>query len=140
MKRLIFISRTGYYNWVREYLSKKYQLKTNPVMNYNQHTFACFILAALLFSCSKNDDPKPDNDADPKTILLTEKGKALIKADNTFGIKLFKNLNDLSSAEANIIISPLSISMALGMTYNGANGETEAIIFLGKIMEPKYEE
>lgn len=94
-------------------------------MNYIQHTFACFILAALLFSCSKNDDAKPENDAYPQQILLTEKGKALVKADNTFGIKLFKNLNDLSGADDNIIISPLSISMALGMTYNGANGETK---------------
>jgi serine protease inhibitor len=94
-------------------------------MNYIQHTFACVILSALLFSCSKNDDTKTDNDANPQQIVLTEKGKALIKADNTFGIKLFKNLNDLSAADSNIIISPLSISMALGMTYNGANGETK---------------
>ena len=30
------------------------------------------------------------------------------------------------SASGNVVVSPLSVSLALGMTYNGAAGETEA--------------
>jgi serine protease inhibitor len=42
---------------------------------------------------------------------------------NDFGLKLFKKLSDQGTGD-NIIISPLSVSLALTMTYNGAEGET----------------
>ena len=42
---------------------------------------------------------------------------------NDFGLKLFKHLNE-QNTEGNIIISPLSVSMALTMVYNGSEGET----------------
>ncbi|TEU04523.1 MAG: hypothetical protein E3J22_06970 [Candidatus Aminicenantes bacterium] len=41
-----------------------------------------------------------------------------------FGIKLFKELIKQDS-ESNIFILPLSVSIALTMTYNGGAGETE---------------
>jgi len=85
-----------------------------------------FLVAAMLVTgCSKNHEPEPASNDYQQKIFLTEKGKALVQADNTFGIKLFKNLNEISEGDGNIIISPLSISIALGMTYNGANGGTE---------------
>jgi len=45
----------------------------------------------------------------------------IIKADKTFDIELFREAYTLSE-EGNIMISPLSVSYALGMTYNGAAG------------------
>ena len=51
--------------------------------------------------------------------------KELIDAFNKFGIKLFKEINEVETEERNIFISPLSVSMALGMTYNGARDSTE---------------
>jgi serine protease inhibitor len=48
----------------------------------------------------------------------------IISANTRFGFKLFKEIVE-QEGEKNIFISPLSVSIALAMTYNGAAGETE---------------
>jgi len=48
---------------------------------------------------------------------------AIVTADNTFGLKLFQNLN--SSATGNVAIAPISVAMALQIVYNGAGGVTQ---------------
>ena len=48
----------------------------------------------------------------------------LIEADNAFGVKLLRTVHAGEDPGANIFISPLSVAMALGMTYNGAAGTT----------------
>jgi serpin B len=55
---------------------------------------------------------------------LTLLEKQLVESDNRFGFKLFKEIVE-AEPDANIFISPLSVSMALGMTLNGADGETQ---------------
>lgn len=45
--------------------------------------------------------------------------------DNEFALKLFKKMA-VSSSDSNVVISPLSISIALGMAWNGAAAETKA--------------
>ena len=52
------------------------------------------ILSLLLVTagCSKNDDPAPEVGPYQQKIFLSDKGKALVQADKTFRIKLFKNL------------------------------------------------
>ncbi len=50
-------------------------------------------------------------------------------ADNRFGLRLFEAFHkaDIAkNADSNVCISPLSIALALQMTYNGANGTTKA--------------
>ena len=87
---------------------------------------ASILLVALLVSCKKSSDVNPSEQPYKQKIFLNEKAQAIVEADNTFGINLFKKLNDLSEEEgANMIISPLSVSIALGMTYNGSEGETK---------------
>jgi serine protease inhibitor len=54
---------------------------------------------------------------------LTTAEARVVEADNAFGLKLFRALNREDAGE-NVFISPLSVSMALGMTLNGARGET----------------
>jgi len=54
---------------------------------------------------------------------LTLEEESLVQSDNTFGFKIFREIVD-QEQDKNIFISPLSIAMALGMTLNGANGET----------------
>lgn len=83
--------------------------------------------SALLFGllatyCSKNPIAPRENEP-PRAMTVQE--IQLIESDNNFGLKLF---TAVSAAEGNknVIISPLSISMALGMTLNGADGETYA--------------
>ncbi len=55
---------------------------------------------------------------------LSQQEKSLVATDNAFGIRLFQEINQ-TQADTNIFISPLSVSMALGMTYNGSAGTTE---------------
>lgn len=72
----------------------------------------------LAVSCQKEDNGK-DNTYTP--IELDTKTAQMVAANNQFGFSAFK---ELASAEKNLFISPLSISQALGMTYNGATDET----------------
>jgi serine protease inhibitor len=73
-----------------------------------------------LIQCNKQSDPS--NPAVP--LELTENQKNLVESDNKFGFKLFKEIIK-AEKDKNVFISPLSVSMALGMTYNGANGTTQ---------------
>jgi serpin B len=57
----------------------------------------------------------------PRQLSVTEEN--LIQADNRFAFKLFRNINQ-QQADENVFISPLSVAMVLGMTYNGAAGST----------------
>jgi serpin B len=84
------------------------------------HVFlTIFVGLSILYSCSNSvTDPNPGIKRD-----LTVAEIKLTQSDNLFGHKLFKAIV-ADSPEENIFISPLSISMALGMTYNGANGTT----------------
>jgi len=47
----------------------------------------------------------------------------MVTAANSFGFNLLKEVNT-SFADSNVFLSPLSASMALGMTMNGAEGTT----------------
>jgi serpin B len=55
--------------------------------------------------------------------VLTESESKIIAGSNDFAFALFRTGN-LAQHKANVFISPLSASMALGMTANGANGAT----------------
>src|SRR5690554_6807318 len=72
-------------------------------------------------SCEKND-PVPDEN---KIINLDEKSAQLVEADNAFGIELFQTIR-AESDEENLMISPLSVSVALAMAYNGADSGTKS--------------
>jgi serpin B len=61
---------------------------------------------------------------EPKKVVLTKKSAEIIQADQQFAFELFKEVYELSE-EDNLMISPLSTSYALGMTYNGAAGDTK---------------
>jgi len=56
---------------------------------------------------------------------LTAAEKEVTGAANTFGINLLAKLSELDDEGDNIFISPLSISIALGMALHGAQGKTQ---------------
>jgi len=60
----------------------------------------------------------------PTPLELTPKSKMLIQADNAFGLELFREVVGSEDDTKNIMVSPLSVSLALAMTYNGADGTT----------------
>ena len=80
------------------------------------------ILAGMQFSCQEKDQPQPN--PDPKPIEVTPQARQLIDADNRFGLELFRNISAGQDQPANTMLSPLSLSLALAMTYNGADGDT----------------
>ncbi len=55
---------------------------------------------------------------------LTPAEQSLIEADNRFAFKLFREINAQEDPGTNVFVSPLSVAMALGLTYNGAAGAT----------------
>jgi len=84
------------------------------------------ILSVFILICGCNCTKSPN---EPRSIReLTSIEKTIVDSDNRFGIKLFQEIVK-TQKDTNIFISPLSVSMALGMTLNGANGTTrEAMI------------
>lgn len=87
-------------------------------------TLAAVPLAALLLSCGDPAAPggsPPAITALPRQLTATE--TEMVGAANTFGFNLLKEVNT-SFADSNVFLSPLSASMALGMTMNGAEGTT----------------
>ncbi len=84
-----------------------------------------FSVIAIIFvmvfeGCSRDFSPVATGQVRPLTPLE----KKLVRSSNDFGFNLFKEVAREDSSE-NIFVSPLSVSMALGMALNGANGETE---------------
>lgn len=83
---------------------------------------AIFLLFTLsLMSCSKNDEALP---TEPVPIDLTQDQVALIESGNAFAFDIFSQVMKSAGENENVMISPLSISYALSMTVNGANGDT----------------
>ena len=77
------------------------------------------ILTLSFTGCSRESTPVPD----PPDIVMNQKSLQLVKADNDFTFSLF---NALPQSEGkNVMVSPLSISLALSMTLNGADGSTK---------------
>jgi serine protease inhibitor len=86
------------------------------------------IIPSLLFcmlSCEKNQNDNHNSTLDPVEINLPDKSEAVIEASNTFGFDIFREILSDEPTAKNVFISPTSISLALGMTLNGANNTTE---------------
>lgn len=82
------------------------------------------LFAGMQFSCEEKDQPKPN--PEPKPIEVSPQARQLIDSDNRFGLELFRHISAGQDQPANTMISPVSVSLALAMTYNGAAGETGA--------------
>ena len=79
-------------------------------------------LVIPLLSCNKEVIQKEN----PELIFVdSRKAADLIEADTKFGLDLFRQVLIMPEVPENVMISPLSVAMALGMTYNGAAGETK---------------
>ena len=86
--------------------------------------FICLmILTGLNLSCENEDGPNPD--LKPKQIEVTPETRQLIDSDNQFGFELMQKIAESQDETKNTMISPVSVSLALAMTYNGAAGETQ---------------
>lgn len=77
------------------------------------------VLTLAIAGCSTNLSPEPD----PADIVMTPKSLQLVKTNNAFTFNLFKAIPETPGE--NVMVSPLSISLALSMTLNGADGSTK---------------
>lgn len=81
---------------------------------------ACFVLL-VLSSCSKD---KPVSFPIDNYNFSDTKSVTLINNCNDFGFNLFHYLY-VNRTDSNLMLSPVSVALALGMTYNGAEGTTK---------------
>lgn len=85
--------------------------------------FLITIISLSIFSCSKEKtDINPIDYINSKITSL--KSSEIVDANNEFAFNIFKKVYE-GETEENFMISPLSLSLALGMTYNGADGDTK---------------
>ncbi len=80
-----------------------------------------FLILLVLTACSDDDATGPQTPTPMRT--LTAKESAVNQANSSFAFDVFNRVAQ-NEADANVFLSPLSISMALGMTMNGARTDT----------------
>ncbi|MBN2497838.1 MAG: serpin family protein [Deltaproteobacteria bacterium] len=80
-------------------------------------SFLASALAALAFTACNAAPEQPQREL-PE---ITELEQGLVESSNAFGFELFEQVDEPGE---NTFISPLSVSIALGMVLNGAGGET----------------
>jgi len=73
-----------------------------------------------LVACSEKDEVR----LGPVEIKLTGEQLELIEGTNRFGLDLFRKIISEEEDTENVFISPLSVHLALSMTWNGAAGNT----------------
>ncbi len=84
---------------------------------------AICLLAVLVAACEINP-AEPES----KDLNLNKKSQELLESGDEFGLDLFTEVMKAAEPGENIMISPLSVTLALGMTLNGAvSGTREAM-------------
>jgi serine protease inhibitor len=89
-------------------------------------SFLMSLAFSLALTACQSDPGGPQSDPKSRELLvsLSTAEKERVRGDNGFGFRLFSGLAE-AKAEGNIIVSPLSVSIAMTMAYNGARGATE---------------
>jgi|SaaInlStandDraft_4_1057021.scaffolds.fasta_scaffold00073_24 serpin B len=88
------------------------------------------VFSIFIFGCSPDDGSYPDNVLTPPEDIpilpndnqvIPEDFDSVVDGNNQFAVDMY---NKLKNDGDNVFFSPYSISSALAMTYEGANGET----------------
>jgi len=80
---------------------------------------ASIFIFILIVSCERESQIIKD------PIRLTTDQKQLVNSSNIFGFNIFKEVAKNTQGDTNVFISPLSISLALTMLYNGSASITK---------------
>lgn len=78
-------------------------------------------------ACDKSEHESPATKLpDPIRISLKSVEEQIVKSDQTFAFEFFEKVfyEESLGEDKNFMVSPLSLSMALAMTWNGAGGDT----------------
>ena len=92
------------------------------IQNYPRR-LGILLVAGAATACSEN--PPGLVDAEPRPLTAAE--QAVVVGSNAFAWDLLRAAGE-GQGGANVFVSPLSVSMALGMTSNGGRGATAAQI------------
>ena len=84
--------------------------------------FLLLLSAVTLTACTDESIGSLNNAPNLRELSVPE--QELVQTSNAFAFELFKKVEEMS-ADNNIFISPLSVSMALHMTANGATADTK---------------
>jgi len=98
---------------------------------FHLKSYMHFIPALLAVLTLLRCDDNPLSSTDLGNLSPNE--KRVIESGNDFGFRLFPRIAG-AQVNQNVFISPLSASMALGMIYNGAAGETQAAMARGMVL------
>ena len=82
------------------------------------------VVACMMAGCNDSEDNVSPEENERKSVSLTRSEQELVTANNDFAFNLFR----VADAQNSTILSPISITYALGMLNNGAAGETQAQI------------
>jgi serpin B len=80
------------------------------------------MLCTLLASC-QTAEPEPEK-RERKDIVLTKAQQEIVRQNNTFAFNLLRTVSQGEDEGKNLLLSPLSASIALAMLNNGAGGQT----------------
>jgi serpin B len=83
--------------------------------------YLLILLVSLTILSCRDSGTNPTQDQIRKDLTAAQ--KQTITSSNRFGFTLFETMNSANKTD-NVLVSPLSVSMALGMTLNGANNAT----------------
>lgn len=83
--------------------------------------------AAVTVACSDDGDGKSTS-VPREDISVSRSEEQLVEANNEFAYKWLGVMNEAETENDNFVISPLSLSMALSMTANGAAGVSQSEI------------
>lgn len=86
-----------------------------------KNIISILMIFASLIGCNNKVNP-PAEETQP--MELTQVQRVKVAQDNDFSFELFKQTL-ANTNESNVFISPLSVNIALGMTWNGAVGDTK---------------
>ena len=113
-----------------------------PPVIYKTPALLVSSLLMILFSLYSCEKSEPEG-KEPKKIVLNKKAAEIIRADQQFAFELFREVYGLSE-EDNLMISPLSVSCALGMTCNGSAGDTREafrqVLHFGELTDQEVNE
>ncbi|MDR2651975.1 MAG: serpin family protein [Prevotellaceae bacterium] len=83
------------------------------------------LFGLIISSCDSKMTDDPFIKSEPIKIELTSNEVLMTAENNNFAFDFFATLYDNADDTENMVVSPFSLSMALAMVWNGAEGETK---------------
>jgi serine protease inhibitor len=114
----------GGYTWAAWHANTVNDGRTDMTFPFPRLRAAALAALATLAACAGSTEPgMPPTPLTALPRSLSTSEAKVLGAANAFTFALFRQLNAAQAGE-NVFVSPLSASMALGMTMNGAAGRT----------------